>query len=251
MRRNRGARGAEARRCCSTTTASAASITARAAARNSCAAFQRCSTGSPGAARSVVGANRCATLGRSPRRRESGIGWPAHTNSTSSRSPSKCAPADLASHEAVGQEQRPPVRTDRDEQLLVGAPEPDLVAFGERHVHREHERVADRVDAQRLDVGQAAGDIEVAVEIAGEALEILDADELTFGELGGEDRQRPERVGDRLEVRRPARSSTGRATDGRARSAGCGSRSPRRRGSRTTRGRYTCAALRRRRAARG
>ena len=36
-----------ARRCCSNTTASAASITARAAAKNSWAAFQRCSTGSP------------------------------------------------------------------------------------------------------------------------------------------------------------------------------------------------------------
>src|SRR5712664_2662734 len=44
-------------------------------------------------------------------------------------------PADFASHEAVGQQERAPVGTDRDEQLLLGTAEPHVVTLSERDVH--------------------------------------------------------------------------------------------------------------------
>ena len=130
-------------------------------------------------ARSPARRPRRRAAGRSQRRR-------AHTNSTSRRSPSKRAPPTSRRTRLSGSSERAPVRTDRHEQLLVGAAEPHVVALGERQVHREHERVADRVDAERLDVRQPRRDVEVAVEVLGErATRSSTPTSSSFGELGG------------------------------------------------------------------
>ena len=59
------------------------------------------------------------------------------TNSTTSRSSTKRAPATSRRTETVGQHERAPVRTDGQDELVVGAAELDVVALGERQLHRQ------------------------------------------------------------------------------------------------------------------
>ena len=132
-------------------------------------------------------------------------------------------------------------------------PSSHVVALGERQRapkararRRPHRRAAARRARARAD------GVELAVERGRERREVVDADAARLGELGGEHRQRRERLVDRRRGARPARPSTasnhGSVDRGRA---ACGSRSPRRRGSRTARDTCTCAGPRRRPAARG
>ena len=150
------------------TTASAASITRAGRARGSRAPRPR---GARSA--SEVGASASDRLGAaSPAGRRIG-----HTNSTSSRSPTKRAPADLAAHEAVGQARaragagRPVTNSSSSVR-----PSSHVVALGERQVHREHERRRRRRrrgTARRRRDG--ARDVAVAVERCANSDEVAHA----------------------------------------------------------------------------